>query len=293
VGGPGSAHDSLSKALTDCAAAGLSGALEVTGLPGGAIYFAGGAVASIQTPGAPSAEVILLRSGLLTEADWDEAFTAAAKAGVWIGSELVTRGVIGAGELEVLLLTTIADAMFVLASGEIERCRVMPGAADYVLPLVPGAEVGHLLAETSRRILLLASMHSLPAPGRERVAVVPGMLRPGIRFGHGQDEIVALADGRRTTRDIAFALGRGVYATTLRMAQLRDAGVFITIQDRVPPPASADRDRSVGGQQTQPDLPQRVKGSHALPSGGTRAQQGLQRLLRPRSGKNSDPGETR
>jgi hypothetical protein len=292
VGVPGSAQDSLSKALSECAAAGLHGALEVTGLPGGVVYFAGGAVTAIQTPGAPNAEVILLRSGLLTEADWEEAFTAAAKAGVWIGSELVARGVVGAGELEVLLLTTMADAMFVLASGQIDRCRAVPGGVDYVLPLVPGAEIGQLLAETSRRILLLASMHSLPAPGRERVAVVPGVLRPGTELGHGQDEIVALADGRRTTRDIAFALGRGVYATTLRMAQLRDAGVFMTTL-----PADPDQGRYAGGPAVQDGLPQRVKGGQPLPrrageSGGTRAQQGLQRLLRPRSGRNSDPGET-
>lgn len=41
------------------------------------------------------------------------------------------------------------------------------------------------------------------------------MLADRVQLGDGQDEILALADGRRMTRDIAFALGRGVYATTL------------------------------------------------------------------------------
>lgn len=292
MGGPGSANDSFSEALTGCAATGLNGVLEVTGRPGGVIHLAAGAVTAIQTPGAPSAEVILLRSGLLTEADWDEAFTAAARAGVWIGSELVTRDVVGAGELEALLRTSIADAMFVLASGQIERCRVVPGAVDHQLPLVPGAEVAALLAETSRRILLLASMHSLPAPSRDRMVLVPGALGPGSRLGPGQDEIVRLADGRRTARDIAFVLGRGVYATMLRLADLREAGVLATVPEqqaarpvrgtRVPPPAAN------GGQE---GLPQRIKGAppaHAksAESGETRAQQGLHWLLRPRSGKN-------
>jgi hypothetical protein len=298
VGVPGSAYDPLSKALVECASAGLHGVLEVTGQPGGAIYLAGGAVTAIQTPGAPSAEVILLRSGLLTEAGWNEALTSAARAGVWVGSQLVARDVIGGGELEVLLRTSIADAMFVLASGQIERCRAVPGAADHMLPLVPGAEVVVLLAETSRRIRLLASMHSLPAPSRERVAVVPGALRPGAVLGYGQDEIVALADARRTTRDIAFALGRGVYATTLLMAELCDGGVLASVPDQVSRPVSAEPAPPVNDdREFTSGLPQRVRGGAALPRragepGGTRAQQGLHRLLRPRSGRNPDSGQT-
>ncbi|HEY1625658.1 MAG TPA: hypothetical protein VGG16_17845 [Streptosporangiaceae bacterium] len=123
MGGPGTAHEPLSRALTERAASGLRGVLEVIGQPGGAIHLAGGAVTAIQTPGAPSAEVILLRSGLLTKANWDDALTAALRAGVWVGGELVARDIIGAGELEASLRTSIADAMFVLATGQIEACR--------------------------------------------------------------------------------------------------------------------------------------------------------------------------
>jgi hypothetical protein len=59
-----------------CAAAGMSGALRVTGNPGGAIYFADGLVVAIETPGAPSPEVLLLRSHRVTESGWDAAFAA-------------------------------------------------------------------------------------------------------------------------------------------------------------------------------------------------------------------------
>ena len=69
---------SLRQAFKDCAAAGLSGVLEVTGEPGGTICFSGGGVVAVETPGAPSAEVILLRSGRIAEADWAAAFAAAA-----------------------------------------------------------------------------------------------------------------------------------------------------------------------------------------------------------------------
>ena len=59
------------------------------------------------------------------------------------------------GELEVLLRTALADAMFVLASGSIEEYRAEQGPVDIVLPLEPGAEADGLLAEASRRIRIL------------------------------------------------------------------------------------------------------------------------------------------
>ena len=54
---------------------------DVIGAPGGTVYLAEGGVAAIETPGAPGAEVILLRSGRIPEADWEAAFAAAAVAG--------------------------------------------------------------------------------------------------------------------------------------------------------------------------------------------------------------------
>ena len=96
--------------------------------------------------------------------------------------------------------------MFALASGTVEEYRAEPGPVDFVLPLRPGAEPDSLLAETSRRIRVLAA---LPARnGRDRIVAATGAVQPGVRLGDGQDEILALADGRRTARDIAFALGQ-------------------------------------------------------------------------------------
>ena len=55
--------------------------------------------------------------------------------------------------------------------------------------------------------------------------------------GPGQREILALANGRRTARDVAFALGRGVYAVTLEADRMRRAGLVLIDPDtvRVPP----------------------------------------------------------
>ena len=98
----------LAAALADCAAAGFTGVLRVIGAPGGTIYLAGGAVAAIETPWSPSAEVIMLRSGRVPEADWEAAAAAAAVAGAPLCAELPRRGLVGAGELEALLRTAAA-----------------------------------------------------------------------------------------------------------------------------------------------------------------------------------------
>jgi hypothetical protein len=290
----------LREALTECAASGLSGLLLVTGDPGGVIHLVDGGVAAIQTPGAPSAEVILLRSHRVSEATWDTAFAASAANGAPMSAELVARSAVGAGELEALLRTALADAMFVLASGLVEECRPQPGPVDCLLPLDPAAEADLLLAEAARRVRVLAGLRGFAGSERDRVIVARRVRRPpGPPPGHSVDEILALADGRRTARDIAFALGRGVYATMLQLAQLRQAGVLTAAP---PGPATADemasnRAHTSADQSDAPgELPQRRKGL-PLPRRTPDTGAGLRRaaphrLLRPRSGRNADPDGT-
>ena len=290
----------LRTALSECAVSKLSGTLLVTGDPGGVIHLAGGAIAAVQTPGAPSAEVILLRSRRVPEAAWDAAFTAAASNGRPMGAELVAAAAIGAGELEALLKIALADAMFVLAGGLVERCEAQPGSVDYLLPLEPGAEADVLLSEATRRLRVLAERPGEAGRDRDRVIAVPGAARPRLPLGHGQDEILAVADGRRTTRDMAFALGRGVYAVTLQVARMRAAGLLVPVPLTAPaaagetvparPPAAAD----------QPDpaaeLPQRRRGMPGPPPRpadlpAAEGKPAPYRLLRPRSGRNAGGGD--
>jgi hypothetical protein len=287
----------LRQALMACAAGGLSGVLRVTGDPGGTIHLAGGTVAAIETPGAPGPEVLLLRSHRVAESDWDAAFTATAAVGGPMPAELVARGLLGAGELEALLRTALADAMFVLASGRVEECGSEPGTTDCLLPLDPGVEADWLLGEANRRAGVLASV-PFP-PGQARVAAAPGAVSPDIRLGDGRDEILALADGRRTPRDMAFALGRGVYATMLQVAGMREAGLLVTVPFRpVPPPGPSAAHQPHGGKpalphrtRDRPGLPRRVAqpgqpGGH--PDWTMTAPMGL---LRPRTGHGAEPGE--
>jgi hypothetical protein len=286
----------LREALVVAAVAGMSGALRVTGDPGGTIHLADGRVVGIETPGAPGPEVLLLRSRRIGESAWEAAFAAAVATSTPMGAELVRRSLIGSGELEVLLWTSIADAMFVLASGTVDEYRAEPGPVDFVLPLDPGAEADWLLAETSRRLQILVS---LPARhDRDRIVAVSGAERSGVTVGPSQSEILALADGRRTPRDLAFALGRGVYATLLQLARMHEAGLLVTASYRATlqtggrkpgRPASASKPVPADG------LPRRSKNPTDLARRTVPWSKGRDLpalgLLRPRSRRDVRPGE--
>jgi hypothetical protein len=284
----------LREALTVCAAAGMSGILRVTGNPGGAIHIADGQVAAIETPGAPGPEALLLRSHRVSESGWDEAFAAAAASGGQMSAELTRREMIGAGELEWLLRTALADGMFALASGTVEEYRAEPGPVDFVLPLQPGAEPDSLLAETSRRIRVLAV---LPARnGRDRIVAATGAVQPGVRLGDGQDEILALADGRRTARDLAFALGRGVYATMLQLSRMQRAGLLVAVSSRAADAAAAQGRRPAvrNDLPTAAALPRRQRDvpRRSWAPGLAQELRAPLGLLRTRTARDTGPGET-
>jgi hypothetical protein len=186
--------------------------------------------------------------------------------------------------------------MFVLASGTVDEYRAEPGPVDYVLLLDPGMEADWLLAETSRRLQVLAS---LPArPDRDRIVAVSGAETSGARLGRGQGELLALADGRRTPRDLAFALGRGVYATLLQLARMQEAGLLVTASYRALHPEVRKPGRPAPDGKPVPadGLPRRSKNAadvfrRAAPRSRSRDLAAPLGLLRPRSRRDPRPGE--
>jgi len=290
-----SAGGPLSEALADCSASGFTGVLRVAGQPSGTVYLAGGGVVGVETPGAPGAEVILLRTGRVPVPDWDAAFAAAAPDARRMPAELIGRGLVGAGELEALVRTAIADAMFALADGSVDKCSAAAGPADCSLPLAAPADTGWLVAETSRRMRVLASLPDQAVHPRDRLVAVPGVTRPGLILGDGRDELLALADGRRTVRDLAFALGRGVYATMLQAARMRTEGLLASPgADGMPAPGRAAAPAEEA--ETPAGLPRRRRDRAGLPrrggeSGGWTMPATI-RLFRPRGEASKRPGET-
>jgi hypothetical protein len=283
----GPANSVLTDVLKERAATKFSGALRVDGQPGGIIYFVAGRISGCETSGAPSLEVILLRSQRVSVSDWEAAFTAAAVGRRQMIVELVERDLLGAGEAEALLRTALADAMFALVSGRFDGWTDAP-AAECLLPLTPAVGSGWLLNEAERRRQVLASFPAPVARAQDRIAAVPAAARGMV--GQGQDEILALVDGRRTARDLAFALGRGLYETLLQLARMQAANVVL-----VSPPGRESGQRAEAGPDDKDDdrtvtgLPRRRKDSPSSPRSGEPGRRNfvasIQTLL-PRSGGN-------
>ena len=154
-------------------------------------------------------------------------------------------------------------------------------------------------AEASRRIRVLASLPFEATYRRERLIAAPGAVRPGVRLGAGQDEILALADGRRTPRDLAFALGRGVYATMLQLARMHQVGLLATVSSRGTGSGRPEPGRqALGGEPSAATgLPRRQRDLSALPRrpwapGRAPEHRAPLGLLRPRSGRDADSSET-
>jgi len=282
----GPADGKLADALRQYAAARFSGVLRVDGQPGGTVYFTDGRIAACETSGAPSLEVILLRSRAISESDWDAAFTAAAVGERQMTDELTERALLGAGELEALLRIALADAMFALVSGQVDGWTEAP-PAECLLPLSPAARSGWLIAEATRRSQVLASFPA-PVGAQDRIAAAPGTARPGRATGQGKDEILALADGRRTARDLAFALGRGLYETLLQLAALRASNVLVIGSLAVAAPDGGEDDRTDTG------LPRRRKDHPGAPRAAEASRRNITSILmlRPRSEGNSMPNGT-
>ena len=281
----------LDQALRDCAAARFSGELHVIGAPGGMICLADGAVSAIETPWSPSPEVILLRSGRVTSADWEAAFTAATVARGRMSDELVTRGLVGAGELEAVLRTALADAMFAFAAGFVDTCRAEAGTPDFEMSLKPGAEADGLMAEALRRMRVLADFPGPPLHARARVTAAPraAARREGTP-DDGHDGALALIDGRRTIRDLAFARGRGLYVTTLEVARMRGNGLIAVPAADGQHPGDEDGDpqrKAAAVGPTAAGLPRRHKDRPAQPKrtgdADGRSLPAVLRLLRPRA----------
>ncbi|MER7176238.1 MarR family transcriptional regulator [Streptomyces mesophilus] len=252
--GPG-ALDALARALGAYERDRFTGTVRVSGRPGGVLGLRRGLVLSARSPGAPDVETRLLRSGR------------------------VAQGRIEAAELRMLHMRVLYDAVFAMAVGQVAGCVAEPVRAASAPP-GPGHCPSALVRETARRLAALERLPGAVEPCREPLLAVPMAAgSEASRPGAGR-EILALADGRRTARDIAFRTGRGLYTITVEANLLLGRGLIIRVPQggSTPGPGAPDlaepllrrrRDRPGAqppGRVATADLPRRIPGA----SGRTR-----------------------
>ncbi|MGI8332645.1 hypothetical protein ACRYCC_22060 [Actinomadura scrupuli] len=233
----------------------FSGTLSLAGDPGGTVTMRDGLVVAAATPAAPGPEALLLRSGRVTEADWSEAFAAAAPYGR-LSAELVDRELLGAAGVEVVAQVALVDAIFAMALCGVHTCTAATAGSDDLaplLPVVPGMEIDRLIRETVRRLTTAVVWQGLGLTVRSRPHA--------IGTDPARREILERANGRRTARDLAFALGRGLYSVMTDLAALIEDGLV----EVTGPPAGTRAPRAVPATGGDPapaqELPRRHRGA--------------------------------
>ncbi len=187
-------------AVRQCAAR-PAAALHVLGRPGGLLRVREGAVCGAWTPGTPLAAP---------------------------SPDPAARPVVGGG---VSARLAAADAVFVMAVGRMAGLRIddePPRPAGATGPDEPGFPVPALLAEVDRRIRRVVGRDGLLPPEETHVRLLGPA--PGRRLlTPTADERVLLdvlagSDSGRTVRELAFGLGRGVFAVLLDVQRLAAMG---------------------------------------------------------------------
>lgn len=232
----------------------------VGGTPGGTIHLRRGLMTAVDTPGAPGTESLLVKSGRVDDTSW----AAARAAGGALDQVLAERGLLTRQQFEVTCTAALFDGAFALALGSATDWEVHPPAPDTV---AARAFAPHLVtAEATRRLTTLAQLWGSPAEfARTRLRRAD---RPRPRLTARHTAVLDAVNGRRTPRDIAFALGRGTYAVMLDLAQLRSQGLLLEEIPAAGRPSTAPRVQ--GGHAgvtlhppvTPVPLPQRTPGTH-------------------------------
>lgn len=116
----------------------FTGAVEVEGGPGGTLFLHDGLVVAVESPTAPSARSLLLRSQRIDEQDWEAALAAVTESEP-LASVLTGRGLITAAELFVVCTAAVFDGAFAMSLQPASGWRTDPGRVPE-LAARPGQE---------------------------------------------------------------------------------------------------------------------------------------------------------
>lgn len=207
----------------------VNGALRVFGNAGGLFHLRDGAVVAVDSPGSPGLETLLLSSGRISEKDWTAALVESVETRS-LQAALLARGITST-EIQDLNTAVMQDGAFATAVGEIEQCFVDESIDRPLLSASDGVTPDLLLSETARRLDAVASLPFPLSPYRDRVVAAGGT--ESATLTAEQEEIIGHATGRRTARDMAFALGRSLYPVTVEISRMLGDGLL-----EIAPPAA-------------------------------------------------------
>ncbi|MFB6618069.1 MarR family transcriptional regulator [Streptomyces sp. NPDC056367] len=248
----------LARALTEAPLDRISGTLLVAGDPGGSFHLSRGAIVEVVSPGAPGAETLLLRSGRIREADWASA-SESSTAGRPIGAELVARKLVGAAELQLICVAAALDGALAVGMGRIDGFNLERDAYGCRLAAPEAIEPDWLVREAERRIRALVSRRHPFSPFRTRLGrTEAGTAALDAAAAGERREILLRLNGRRSARDIAFLLGRSLYAVTVEVSRLLVEGLVEAVV-----PARA-KDHLFGPATTAGGLPRRLPGASGV-----------------------------
>ncbi|QUX27191.1 hypothetical protein KGD83_17855 [Nocardiopsis akebiae] len=214
----------LTEALLRAREEEFTGALRLTGPPEALLHLAAGRVTAVTTPAAPTPETLLVRSGAVPAGVWAAAYEAAAHTD-GLARELLERGAVSAAVLELACATALADGVLALCLSPGPRVEAsLSDAAPPLLGLEHGLDPEEVLAEAGRRLAFLADRWGPPADLARRRPVPAGPVHDSLPYAYRL--LLTQANGRRTPRDLAFALGRGLTGVMADVARLTERGLL-------------------------------------------------------------------
>ena len=196
----------------------------------GTVHLADGWVVHVESDRSPGLAGLLTVCGRIAPEVWQETVRTAGPD-CRVGRELVERGRLTRGELEICHLAALHDAAFFVLSTRSAMSWFEPGARHWLGPVSP-VSARLLRRETLRRRAALERIW--PWPQLDTAPVVPCRPRTGSRPGGGrppglrQRQLLDHADGLRTPADLARLLGRSAFATTADVRRLAAAGLVAT-----------------------------------------------------------------
>ncbi|MFJ9740375.1 MarR family transcriptional regulator [Streptomyces sp. NPDC101166] len=244
-----SGYELLARELAACGRDGFTGEVRVSGSPGGTVHLRGGLVVAVESPGAPGPEALLLRSGRIGGEEWAD-LVRESGGSRWPAAQIIAQGRTGAAELRVVCAMALQDAVFAVVAGIVADCERGPGDGSPPAAIAVGEPPTRLLQEAARKVNALLALPCPVRPERERPAPASPSC-DATRLGPLQRELLLHADGRRTSRDLAFLTGRGVYTVTVEVARMLGEGLLECPRTPAPIPVRLPP----GGQPVRPREP--------------------------------------